>query len=138
MARFSYKDRLTVVVHEMNRAAALRVAQTINTLVDIETDSAGFMSNEVHLAFVLNAPCMVTYDKSVLTDGTHHLAIDDSVIELTLPLTRETFEALPVSLTAAWIEAAELENEWLSQHFLAVLNRIVPIESARASDSAAS
>lgn len=138
MAKFTYKDKLIVAVWEMNRAAGLHVGNIINSLIDIQTDNDGFLTNEVHLAFALNAPCKIVYNGAVLEDGTHHLDIGEEGFDLTLPLTREGFEALPVSLTVQWVEAAELENEWLSSHFLAILNRILTLKSVPSSDVAAS
>jgi hypothetical protein len=136
--KFTWHDRLIVAVSEMNRASALRVAQSINALLEIDTDKAGFMSNEIQLAFVLNAPCKVVYDGAVLDAGTHHLDMGEGGVDLMLPLTREGFEMLPVSLTALWIEAAEKENEWLSNRFLQTLSRITPFTSEPSSANAVS
>lgn len=124
MTTFTWKERLKVSVWEINRAKALRVAQTVNNLLDIHTDDSGFISSELDAAFVLNAPCKVMWDGEPLTDGAHTLAIDDYEVALTLPLTRECFDALPVSLAAAWIEAAQTENGWLSTFFIVTLRGV--------------
>lgn len=135
MAKFTYKERLTVSVHEMTRAQALRFAQTVNAVLELQATSDGVISSEVNVGYALNSPCHVSYEGKLLENGMHNLALDGEMINLTLPLTRECFDNLPVSLTALWIEAAQVENEWLSNRFLAVLNQILPLTSEPKSDS---
>jgi len=139
MQKIVYRDRLVLLVNEITRAKALQVVQIVNTLVDMEIDNAGYISNEFHFAYVSNAPVKVLFDGKLLDNGSHVLNFGEyNEINLTLPLTRECFEELPISLTAQWIEAAESENGWLSDHFLRAMRLIVPSLFEPVSDKAQS
>lgn len=138
MARFTYKDRLVVVCTEMSRAAALRVAQSVNMLVDLAPTLNGTLTNELDTIYVLNTPCSVLLDSKVLDTGTHSIDLDGQAFSLTLPLTRECFDALPVSLTAQWISAAQTENQWLTDFFLSALKAMAQPTGAPQSDKAPS
>lgn len=122
MRKVTYRDRLILLISEVSRANALKVVQVVNALMEAELDNAGYIGNEFHWAYVQNAPVRVLWDGKLLENGTHILKFDEyDELTLTLPLTRDCFEALPVSLSAVWIEAAQAENEWLNQHFLSVM-----------------
>jgi hypothetical protein len=127
MRKVVYRDRLTLIIGMVNRAKALQVVQVVNSLMDAEIDNAGFISNEFNYAYVSNAPLKVLWDGKLLEDGTHTLSFEEyDELTLTLPITRDCFDALPVDLTAHWIEAATLENEWLNAHFLDVMRTTMP------------
>jgi len=139
MKKVVYRERLTLIISEVTRAKALQVVQVVNALMDAEIDNAGFISNEFNFAYVSNAPVKVLWDGRLLEDGTHVLKFDDfDEMALVLPLTRECFEALPISITARWIEAAQIENEWLNNHFLQTMRLIVPSLFEPVSDKAQS
>lgn len=136
MRKIVYRDRLIVFVGEINRAKALQVAQTVTTLLDADIDNPALISNEFHFAYVTNAPVKILFDGKVLEDGKHVLSFGEyDDLEITLPINRECFDALPVSLTADWIKAAEAENEWLSDHFLSIMKLTVPMLFEPASDN---
>jgi len=127
MRKVTHRDRLIILVSEVTRAKALEVAYVLSSLIDAEIDNAGFISSEYNFAYVHNAPVRVLWDGKLLEEGSHELQFEEyDTLNLTLPLTRECFENLPASLTAAWIEAAQAENEWLSQHFLSILRQTMP------------
>lgn len=127
MQKVVYRDKLTLLISEVSRAKALQVVQVVNALLDAEIDNAGFISNEFNFAYVSNAPVKALWDGKLLENGTHTLTFGEyDDLTLTLPLTRECFEALPVSLTALWVEAAQTENEWLNTHFLSAMRLTVP------------
>ncbi len=127
MRKVVYRDRLILIVSEVSRAKALQIAQVVNALTDVEVNNDGFIRNEFHFAYAQNAPVKALWDGRLLEDGTHALKFEEyDEITLTLPLTREAFEALPVSLSAVWIEAAEAENTWLSDYFLSVMHQTMP------------
>lgn len=127
MRKVTYRDRLILLISEVSRAKALQVVQVVNALMDADLDNAGYISNEFNFAYVSNAPVKVLFDGKLLENGTHVLKFEEyDELTLTLPLTRECFELLPVSLSAAWVEAAQAENEWLNQHFLSVMRMTMP------------
>ncbi len=127
MRKVVYRDRLILIVSEVSRAKALQVALVLSSLVGAEIGDGSFISNEYHFAYVSNATVKALWDGKLLEDGTHVLKFDEyDEITLTLPLTRECFDGLPVSLSAGWIEAAQSENEWLSEHFLSLLRQTMP------------
>lgn len=139
MRKVTYRDRLVILVSEVSRAKALQVVQVINALMDAEIDNAGFISNEFNFAYVSNSSIKVLWDGKLLEDGTHTLVFEEhDELPLTLPLTRDAFEALPVSLAAAWVQAAQEENVWLNEHFLSVMRLTVPTLFEQESDKAQS
>src|SRR5690348_1854635 len=104
MRKVTYRDRLILIVTEVSYAKALQVVQVVNALIDAKTDNAGFISNEFNYAYVGDAPVKALWDGKLLEDGTHVLKFEEyDEVTLTLPLTRDCFETLPVSLTAAWV-----------------------------------
>lgn len=127
-----------MMVSEMSRAQALRVAQSLNALIGVDGLQADFMQTELDTLYVLNAPALVTLDGKVLDAGSYPLQMGDTNFTLELPLTRACFDALPVSLAAEWIAAAQRENEWLSDFFVKALRRTIQSISVPTSDSAAS
>ncbi len=127
MRKVTYRDRLILLVSEVSRPKALEVVQVVNALMEAELDNAAYISNEYFFAYVKNAPVKVLWNGKLLDDGIHHLEFEEyDAINLTLPITRGCFDELPVSLSAAWIEAAQAENVWLSEHFLAVMKATMP------------
>lgn len=135
MRKVVYRDRLTLIISEVSRAKALQVVQVVNALMEAEIDNAGFISNEFNFAYVNNAPVKALWDGKLLEEGTHTLKFEEyDELTLTLPLTREAFENLPISLSAMWVEAAQAENEWLNAHFLSVMRLTMPSLFAQESD----
>ena len=127
MARFEWRT-LKVRVNEMTRGKALECSNAFFTYLETvkETENTddvqARVQREVDCLFVTHAPAVVMVNGVLLTSGVHTLELgDDDTLELELPLTRAAFEALPVSLAAAWSQAAEEANGWLVNHFLASL-----------------
>ncbi len=135
MRKVIYREQLTLIVGLVSRAKALQVVQVFNSLMEAEIDNAGFITNEFNFAYVINAPLKVLWKGKLLENGVHTLEFGEyDDITLTLPITRETFDELPVDLTAMWIEAARAENEWLNQHFLSAMRLTMPTLFELASD----
>jgi len=127
MRKVIYRDRLILLISEVSRPKALQVVQVVNALKEAELDNAAHISDEFFFAYVQNAPVKALFDGKLLDNGTHVLKFEEyDELTLTLPLTRDCFDQLPVSLTSAWIEAAQAENEWLNSHFLAVMRTTMP------------
>lgn len=125
MGKLVYKERLSIIISEMDRSSALRMSDVIESIMDSGVTDKAVTNNILAYTFVSYSPYKVVYDGKVLEDGKHILVFDDeSTIELTLPITNDCFDALPYSLTRDWQGLAEKENEGISNHFLFALNRI--------------
>ena len=104
MATFKWRDRVKVHIGEMSRTAAFGVARDFNPVSALfETDAARL--EELELLVVVAAPARVLVDDKPITDTTT-IDFDGELVTLALPLTRESFQALPFSLTRLWAEAA--------------------------------
>lgn len=113
MATFVWRNTLTVSVGEMSRTAALECCQRFDTLAQVYTNTGDLLA-ETDILTVLYAPLTVKVGSEPFAAGERTLELDDGErVTLTLPLTREGFMALPMSLTAAWISAAVRSNGWL-------------------------
>lgn len=136
MATFNWKT-LTVYVGEMSRAEALafsKQAEMIQLLQDAEA-----LAREIDFMISGFSPSRVLHNNAALGDGDHTIAIGEGeYIKLTLPLTRACFDALPVSLAAAWTKAAEAENQLVTDFFLNALKTLSQRISAPQFDNAPS
>lgn len=128
MAKFSWKS-LDVYVGEMSRAASLEFSQEAE-LMQLVSDQQ-FLAREVDFLITRYARSKVMCNGVLLEDGTHQIDIgDDETMELVLPLTRDNFNQLPVSLAAAWTKAAEAENQLVTDFFLQSLKKLAENISA--------
>lgn len=113
MATFTWQDILTVTVGEMSRAQALDCARQFQTLSRVYTDVDELMV-EADVTGVLYAPVVVKLYGNLLDPGPHVITLADDVdFTLTLPLTHEAFNVLPMSLAQLWITAMVQSNGWL-------------------------
>ena len=111
MATFKWRDRVKVHIGEMSRTAAFGVARDFNPVSALfETDAARL--EELELLVVVAAPARVLVDDKPITDTTT-IDFDGELVTLALPLTRESFQALPFSLSRLWAEAAVDANPWV-------------------------
>ena|SRR5258708_906152 len=136
MATFTWHDILTVSVGEMNRAQALDCARQIQTLSKVYVDYDELMV-EVDATATLFAPAVVKLYGNLLDGGVHSIPTEDgSAFILTLPLTRESFNALPMSLATLWIAAMVKSNGWLVDLLKNLSSRTTPNEPEPKSGSA--
>ena len=127
MARFEWRT-LKIKVGEMSRGRALECSnafyeylQTVQGMAD-KTGIEADVQREVDYLFIAFAPASIIVNGDSLPAGKHTIDLgDDETLDITLPLMRSGFEALPVSLAAAWSQAAEEANGWLVNHFLGSL-----------------
>lgn len=113
MATFTWRDEITVSVGEMSRAQALDCARQFEIATQFAISLPELMA-ETDVLGVLNAPAVVQHKSQVIDAGTRTITLaDGECISLTLPMTRECFSALPISLTRQWITAMVKSNEWL-------------------------
>lgn len=114
---------LSIWVGEMSRATSLEFAREAE-LIQLVAD-ADFLAREVDYLITRYALCKVIYNGAPLENGVHTIDTGSGdTITLELPLTRENFNQLPVSLAAAWTKAAEAENDYLTTFFLSALQKI--------------
>jgi len=113
MATFIWRNVLTVTVGEMSRTRAIECCQQFDLLAGIYTNADDLLA-ETDVLCVLHAPTTVKVRGEVMAEGERLILLDEGEsIRLTLPLTRECFMALPMTLTRAWIAAAVGSNDWL-------------------------
>jgi hypothetical protein len=123
MTRFSYRG-LQVYVGEMSRATALQFSRDAGQISLIAEPD--YLAHEVDYLIVSHAPCKITHAGTILSAGTHAIELEDgSAIALTIPITRECFDALPASLALEWAQAATDENKIVTDFFLQALRRVV-------------
>lgn len=127
MATFTWNG-LTVSVGEMSRAAALTCARQFGDAATIFTDFDDLMY-EGNLLVVLHAPVLVKFEGALLDKGQRELHFEDETLTLVLPPTRESFNALPMSLTQAWIDAAVRANGWFVDTLKKALSLASPTNS---------
>lgn len=133
MATFTWRDRVKVHVGEMSRTAAFGVARDFNPVSALfETDAARL--EELELLVVVAAPARVLVDDRPITDTTT-VDFDGELVTLALPLTRESFQALPFSLTRLWAEAAVDANPWVVDDLKNAISRNMKKTSAPPSGS---
>ena len=111
MATFTWKDKLTVTVGEMSRTQGIDCARQFDLLAKVYTDYDELM-READALVVINSPTTIRTGDKMLSDGVHGIKLDDKVVKLVLPLTRDSFYELPMSLSEAWVNAAVSENGW--------------------------
>jgi hypothetical protein len=110
---FTWHDVLTVSVSEMSRAQAFDCTRHFDTLVGVIATYPELMS-EADVLAVTYAPAVVKIKGEILTAGERTVDVGDGeTIRLVLPMTREAFMALPMSLTEQWVAATVTANEWL-------------------------
>ncbi len=113
MTTFTWKDTLTVSVGESSRTQAIDCARAFDALAQVVSGYDDLMV-ETNVLGVLHAPYTVRYKGEILSAGERLIQLDgEEPIRLVLPLTHETFNALPMSLTTAWIDAMVRSNGWL-------------------------
>ena len=133
MATFNWRDRVKVHIGEMSRTAAFGVARDFNPVSALfETDAARL--EELELLVVVAAPARVLVDDKPITDTTT-IDFDGELVTLALPLTRESFQALPFSLTRLWAEAAVDANPWVVDDLKNAISRNMKTTSAPPSGS---
>lgn len=128
MAKFIWTKgdvSLTVRVGEMNRATALDCARDFEPLLLLPSDS-GLLDNEIELLFVRYAPAAIIVGDKVVAQGDHTLDLPDGEkLTIILPMTRECYNALPITLARQWGECAAVENGWIYQDLKNALSRIL-------------
>lgn len=119
---FKWKS-LSVWVGEMSQADALALSRELEEIKLIPDKD--MLAREINFLFTRYAPCRVTQDDKLLSDGEHELTVEQGLtLKLDIPLTRGCFYALPLSLSAAWTKAAEDENEYAANFFLTSLTAL--------------
>lgn len=112
MTTFTWRDTLTVSVGEMSRAQALDCSRQFDAMIGV-FDYADLLE-ETDVIGVLHAPVTIKVDGEMFGGGERFVKVgEDEPFKLTLPLTRECFSQLPMSLTQQWVSAMILSNEWL-------------------------
>lgn len=130
MATFTWKEKLTVTVGEMSRTQGIDCARQFDLLAKVYTDYNELM-RESDALVVINAPVTIRSGDKVLSEGEYDIRLpDEKVISLVLPLTRDSFYALPMSLSEAWINAAVTENGW----FIDTLKKVFSLTSQNNSE----
>jgi hypothetical protein len=135
---FNWRDALMVSVNEMSRTQALDCAREFDLLLNVVTDIDELM-READVLGVLHAPAIVKWRGEVLGSGEQVIQLDEGEsIKLVLPLTRECFNALPMSLTQLWVNAMIKSNGWLVEELKKVLSLTSPSVSEPKSGDAPS
>lgn len=135
MPTFTWHDCLTVSVHEMSRADALDCARQFDLLAGVIPNVGEYLA-EINALIAVKAPAAVRFQGVLLNAGPRHLVLsDEEAVDLTLPLTREAFDALPMSLATAWSNAASAANDWVVEALKKILLPVSPSSSASKSDS---
>ncbi len=123
MSKFDWHG-ITVWVGEMSRATALQFSRDAGQISLIAEPD--YLAHEVDYLIVCHAPYKITHAGTLLSAGSHEITLEDgSSIALTIPITRECFDALPASLALAWSQAATDENQLVCDFFLQALRRVV-------------
>lgn len=121
MASFLWRERLKVSVSEMSRAAALDCARDFGAFVSAALDGQysgdrrSLIDAEIEWLFVRYAPVVLLWDGLPFASTDFVL---DGEVTIAQPITRECFDALPISLAQQWADAAQEANEFLAAHFL--------------------
>lgn len=131
MPTFVWREILTISVSEMSRTAAIDCCREFDMITAIYTTYAE-QTSEADILSVVHAPAIIKVNGDIFSSGERLIEVpDDQPFKLVLPLTRESFLALPYSLTAAWINAALKSNGWwidslLKVYSLAPKNNLEP------------
>jgi hypothetical protein len=108
---FVWKD-LTVKVGEMSRRQGIACAQAYRELA--AEGSIEDLMYEIEVALALYAPVKIAHLTLPITEGKRTLVMEDGTeVTLILPITREAFNDLPMTLARAWAEAAMTANWWI-------------------------
>lgn len=138
MPSFSWRDVLTVSVTEMSRAQALDCTRHFNLMVGVMSTIDDLL-READILAALYAPAVVRYHGDILAAGEKTIDLGDGeTLTLTLPITREAFMALPMSLTERWISVAITANDWLIESLKKSFEGMLATTSAPVSGSAPS
>lgn len=141
MAKFTWSKgevSITLRVGEMSRAAALDCARDFEPLLMLP-DGSKSVDTEIELLFVKYAPAAIIAGDKVITQGDYTVNLPDGgKLLITLPMTRECFNELPVTLTREWGEHAAAENAWVYQDLKNALSRILQMISVPESGSESS
>lgn len=112
MTTFVWREVLSVSVGEMSRTQAIECCRKFDAITEIFTDYVE-QTSEADILVVLEAPVVIKVKGEAFTVGERTIQLsDDESFVLSLPLTRDSFDALPMSLATAWINAALRSNEW--------------------------
>lgn len=138
MQTFTWRDILTVSVGEMNRAQGLDCARHFEILKGA-MPSVETLLHEADMLVCLYAPAVVTLRGEILADGERVIDLEEhETLRLALPLTRDVFLALPMSLTEQWIAAAVTSNDWFVDALKKALSLALETSSVPESGSAPS
>lgn len=115
--KVNWRDKVTVIVGEMDRASALDCYKALRDLSGLPTDAdltlQAVREYVVRLA-VEKAPAVVMVDGVVHREGSVEVrAADVPPFTLTLPMRGAALDALPYALAEAWQMAAVGENVFL-------------------------
>lgn len=121
--KFTWRDKLTVIVSEMSRATALDCSRDIDE-IDISADSVT-VTRALETLIVHYAPVTVIVDGRKFTSGAVKVEYaEDEWVEFTLPLDSAGLDSLPRGLADTWTECAVNENQWLVDALKNVLSRV--------------
>lgn len=124
--KFIWRDKLTVIISEMSRAAALDCARDIDEIPITDTSDEITRAIEGHV--MRYAPTTVIVDGQVYKSGPVKVEYaEGESLEFSLPLTGATLNALPRTLANTWIEAALEENMWVVDDLKNALSRVTEI-----------
>ena len=111
MTTFVYRD-LTISVDEMSRTEALTVCRTFDAMKSVYTEVDDLME-EADILCALSAPTAIKQGNGhAKQTGKFTVKTEDAEFVVTLPLTRDEFVKLPMSLTQAWVTASLESNNW--------------------------
>lgn len=111
---------------EMSRATALACSREFNLLFAIAMTLDEWQS-EIGAVLAVYAPATVVQDGRIVKTGEVRL---DEDVSFALPLTREGFDNMPVTLANAWSEAAALDNQWLRDALLKALRDLTSTKNS--------
>lgn len=115
--KITWRDKVTVIVGEMDRASALDCYKAIRDLAGMSADADLTLQSVrefvVRMA-VEKAPAIVTVDGTLHREGSIDVrAADVPPFTLALPMRGAALDALPYALAEAWQMAALGENVFL-------------------------
>lgn len=126
MTTFVWNEILSVSVGEMSRTQAIECCRKFDALTEIFTNYIELMA-ETDILTVLEAPAVVKINGEVFSLGERTIELlDERPFKLVLPLTHDCFDALPMSLATAWINAALRSNAW----FIDTLKKTMTLTTA--------
>lgn len=112
MATFQYENA-TFTVRGMSRTAGLEVLREFDAIKPLYQDNAVELLREADWLAVKHAPASLRIGDDAFTEGDRIInSENDGDVRIVLPITRDTFFALPLALSEAWVTAAHLSNSW--------------------------